>query len=292
MPEFLTDFLASLDLEALSTQSVSLVATWGGQLLSVLLILLVGRWLARRFARVTEAAMERARVDQTLRQFASSMVYYGLLAFTIIAALQRLGIEATSIVALLGAAGFAVGLALQGTLGNFSSGVMLLVFRPYNVGDFVVVAGQDGHVRKLGIFNTTLETLDSRTITIPNGAIFGDVIENHSGRPVRRVDVMVGVAYDADIDQAKAVLVDALERLEGVAPEPAPDAYLMELGGSSVDFQCRCYCAPADYWAVRQRMVRAAKLSLDAAGIGIPFPQTELHIAPGSAPLFAANAKR
>lgn len=286
--------MESIDLDALTTQAIAVATSWGGKIIMVILILMIGRWLAGKFERLTAAAMSRAKLDVTLQTFAGSMVRYGVLAFTVIAALEKVGVEATSFVAVLGAAGFAIGLAFQGTLGNFSSGVMLLFFRPYNVGDYVEGGGHSGVVKQLGLFTTTMITGDNVTIIVPNGEIAGGTIKNHGVifpgghagpdlQKFRRVDYTVGVSYDADIDQAKAVIMDVLAKIPTILDTPAPSAPLVDLGASSIDFNCRAWCKTEDYWATREAILHDCKEALDAAGIGIPYPQMDVHF-PGGAP--------
>jgi len=227
---------------------------------------------------LTTAGVKKGGLDDTLADFAGSMVRYLILLVAVLAALGMFGIETTSFVAVLAAAGFAVGLALQGTLSNFSAGVMLLIFRPFALGDLIETAGVVGTVEKLGLFSSTLITPENLVVTVPNGQIYGAIINNMTGMKVRRIGVMVGVAYDADIDEAKRILTQAAASIEDAVADPAPDAYLMELGGSSVDFEVRCWADPHKYWDVREQLTRRSKLALDEAGIGIPFPQLDLHV--------------
>jgi small conductance mechanosensitive channel len=259
-------------------KGLDLAIEFGPRVLGVLFIFILGKWLAGKFGRLTAAAVKKGGLDEMLSDFAGSMVRYLILAIAVLAALQMFGIETTSFVAILGAMGFAIGLALQGTLANFSSGVMLLVFRPFDVGDVVDAGGTVGKVETLGLFSTTLCTPDNVLITVPNGQIYGAVIKNMTRRPLRRVDVTVGVAYDADIDQAKAILIDVCKSIDEVVDEPGSDAYLKELGANSVDFQLRAWTEPANYWAVREQLLRRSKYELDKAGVGIPFPQLDLHV--------------
>lgn len=269
---------ATRQAEMLMSKGIDLATVWGPKLIAALLILIVGKWLSSRVSGGVRAAMKRSKIDDTLTDFAANFAQYAVLLLIGLGMLQFIGIEMTSVVAILGAAGFAVGLALQGTLSNFSAGVMLLLFRPYNVGDVIEANGVVGAVRSLGIFSTTLVPPDNVVITVPNGSIFGSVIKNLTSESQRRVDVGIGVAYDSDLDASRAALEGALKEIPGVLAEPAPAAYLIELGGSSMDFQMRAWCAPADYWAVREMMLQRGKEALDAAGISIPFPNLELHV--------------
>ena len=263
------------------TKAMDLGVEYGLNILWVVLIFMIGKFVAGRLAKATIRALERANVDKVLSGFAGNMVRYAVITFTLIACLGVFGVETTSFVAVLAAAGFAIGLAFQGTLSNFSSGVMLLFFRPFNVGDVIDAGGVVGAVQELQLFTTIIKTPDNVWIAVPNGAIYGSTIKNMTREPLRRVDVGVGVAYDCDIDEAKRVLIATAAAIPQVVSEPGVDAYLKELGGSSVDFQVRAWCAPADYWAVREQLLRRSKQALDAAAIGIPFPQLDLHVVSG-----------
>ncbi len=174
-------------------------------------------------------------------------------------------------------ASFAIGMALQGTLGNFAAGVMLLVFRPFKVGDVVKAGGEIGSVVDIGLFTTEFKTPDNRKVVVPNGKIFGDTIENITHHPIRRVDVPVGTAYEADIDQTRAALEACISKIPDVLADPAPQVFLKELGGSSIDWVMRVWCDTPKYWDVYQATIRTAKMALDQAKIGIPYPQMDLH---------------
>jgi len=194
-----------------------------------------------------------------------------------LAVLQTFGVGLTSVTAILAAAGFAVGMALQGTLGHFASGVMLLMFRPFKVGDYIVVAGTEGSVEEIDLFTTRINTVDNRHIIVPNGEIFGSKLENYTHNDVRRVDVNVGAAYTADLDQTRNALQRAVSACS-LAGAPEGQVYLMELGASSVDWQVRVWCRPEDYWTVRENLTAATKNEMDRAGIGIPYPQLDVHV--------------
>jgi small conductance mechanosensitive channel len=203
-------------------------------------------------------------------------VRWAALVLGVVAALSIFGIAPTSLAAVVGATGLAIGLALQGSLSNLAAGIMLLLLRPYKVGDVVNLAGQLGKVDEIELFNTKLDTLDNRRIFIPNGQIFGSVIENLTHHQQRRIDINVGVEYAADIDATRQALLRATASIPGVLADPAPDAVVTGLGASSVDWQLRVWCKTADFGVVRQSTIRAAKLALEEAGISIPFPQMEL----------------
>jgi small conductance mechanosensitive channel len=254
------------------------IAEHGLSVLGAIVVLVVG-WTAAKFVRGSvRKALTRSNMDATLVPFVSGMVYYLVLAFVIIAVLQLFGVETTSMVAVLGAAGFAVGLAMQGTLSNFSAGVMLLVFRPFRVGDFVDVAGTAGTVQEVGIFSTTMSTPDNVRIIVPNSAIYGQTIKNFSANDTRRIDLVMGIGYGDDI----AVAVQTLERImagdDRVLQDPAPVVAVHELADSSVNLVVRPWCRKEDYWALRWDLTRAFKEQLESAGCNIPFPQRDVHL--------------
>jgi small conductance mechanosensitive channel len=267
--------LDEANLEALYT----MILGYGLKVLGAVVVIVVG-WIASKWARriVIAAFDRRPGSDVTLAKFFSNLVAWLVIVITFIAALEMFGVQTTSFVALLGAAGLAIGLAFQGTLSNFAAGVMLLVFRPFKVGDAIKVAGELGVVEEVGLFVTNLDTPDNRRIVIPNSNIFGSVIETITFHPIRRVDVPVGTEYPADIDAVRAVLQQAAGAVEGRLDDRAPEIFLKDLGSSSIDWVVRVWAPTANYWKVRQATIREVKRSLDAAGIGIPFPQMDVHL--------------
>lgn len=243
------------------------------------IVILVAAWiLSKIIGNGTRRSLAKAKIDETLSRFFGKMAGYIVLILGVIFALSKFGIDVTSFAAILAAAGFAVGMALSGTLGNFAAGVMLLIFRPFKVGDYIVAGGTEGTVEEIELFTTTLNTLDNRHIILPNGLIHGAVIENVTFNTTRRVDVNVGVDYGASMKDTRKVLLEGIANISGALSDPGPDAYLVELGDSSVNWQVRVWCNPADYWDVRQDLTEAAKDALDAAGISIPFPQLDVHM--------------
>jgi small conductance mechanosensitive channel len=212
-----------------------------------------------------------------------SIAYIALLAFVVVAALGQLGIQTTSFIAILGAAGLAIGLALQGSLANFAAGFLMIIFRPFKVGDFIEGAGVAGVVQAIQIFTTTLKTGDNKTIIIPNAKLSGDNIINYSAQETRRVDMTVGVAYDADLAKVKEVLNDILSKDERILSDPAPLVAVAELADSSVNLVARVWVNTADYWGVKFDATETIKNRFDAEGIGIPFPQRDIHIVSGAA---------
>ena len=270
--------MQELDVGTVVSQSIDVLASWGLKVLGAIVVLLIGRMIASWGRKFTSRALERAGVDETVVPFAAKLVYFLIMVFVLLAVLGLFGIPTTSIIAVLGAASLAVGLALQGTLSNFAAGVMLLLFRPFEVDDYIEVAGHAGTVKTVGVFATTLNTLDNVQITIPNGKVYGEAIKNYSANDIRRVDLVASVAYDDDLQTAKDTLMAILEADERVLDDPAPTVAVSELGSSSVDFVVRPWCLGEDYWDVRFDLTRAIKESLEDAGCSIPFPQQDMHV--------------
>lgn len=223
-------------------------------------------------------ATERASVDPTLTKFLRSVVYMALLVMVILAAVQQLGVEATSFFAILGAAGLAIGLALKDSLSNFSSGVMLVFFRPFKAGDFVDAGGESGTVVEISIFNTIIKTGDNRIITVPNSQIYAGSITNYSAETTRRIDLVFGIGYDDNVEQAKEIIQSVLEADERILKDPAPTIMMLELADSSVNFAVRPWVASGDYWAVRGDVLERVKKALEDNGLSIPYPQQDVHM--------------
>lgn len=228
--------------------------------------------------RATTGTLRKAKVDETLARFLGTIARWGIVILALVAAMGMFGIKTTSFVAIIGAAGLAIALSFQGTLGSLAAGVMLLLFRPFKVGDFIKTAGEAGTVFEIGLVATALDTPDNRRVIIPNGAIFGSTIENVSHHEERRVDVGVGCDYSADIDKTREVLERAAQSVEGRLAHRDPQIVLGDLGDSSVNWTVRVWTSSADFWAVKERTTRAVKMHLDDAGIGIPFPQMDVHV--------------
>jgi len=270
--------MQEFDVGAVVDQSVDVLATWGLKVLGALAVLLIGRMVAGWVRKFTRRFLERAGVDETVLPFLSGLVYALVLVFVLLAVLGLFGIPTTSIIAVLGAASLAVGLALQGTLANFASGVMLLLFRPFQVDDFIEVAGETGTVEAIGVFATTLNTIDNVQITIPNGKVYGESIKNYSANENRRIDLVAGVAYGDDLQVAKDALMGILEADDRVLDDPPPTVAVSELGDSSVNFVVRPWCRSEDYWDLRFDLTRKIKEALEDAGCSIPFPQQDMHV--------------
>lgn len=257
---------------------VSLALNYGIKIAGALTLLFFAWVIAAWTGRLVNRRLERAEFDLTLTRFFANMTRYAILVMALLACLGVFGVQTTSFAAVIGAAGLAVGLALQGTLSNFAAGVMLLIFRPFMIGDVVEASGIRGKITAIELFTTTFDTPDNRRFIVPNSLIFGATIENVTYHPTRRVDVSVGADYGADIDATRAVLEKAAASVPGRIDDPAPQIFLEQLGGSSVDWQVRVWCDTDAYWDVYQATVRAVKREMDAAGIGIPFPQMDVHL--------------
>ncbi|WP_127471413.1 mechanosensitive ion channel family protein [Thiomicrorhabdus aquaedulcis] len=252
---------------------------WGIKVGLALLIFVVGRYAVKILVKVIKRVLDRVpSMDSMLVNFAVSILNALLMLFVIIAALNQLGVDTSSLIALIAAAGLAIGLALQGSMQNFAAGVMILVFKPFKSGDSIEAGGVAGVVENVQIFSTTLRTGDNKEIIVPNGGIYGGPITNYSARATRRVDMVFGISYEADLRQAKAILEQLLADDERVLKEPAPVVALSELGANSVNFVVRPWVVSADYWAVYWDMNEKVKLRFDEAGIGIPYPQMDVHL--------------
>ena len=257
-----------------------IVNDYGIPVVKVIAIVVIGLLVAGWAARLTTKAMSKAHVELTLSKFAGKMAKWAILVLVGLACLGVFGIEVTAFAAVIAAAGFAVGMAFSGTLGNFASGVMLLVFRPFKVGDVVSVAGHTGKVDEIDLFVTSLDTPDNRRLILPNSSIFGASIENISHHATRRVDVAVGTDYGADLDKTREILAKAAGSVDKVKSDPAPAIVLAELGGSSIDWSVRVWVDAGYFWPVKDALTREVKYALDKAGIGIPFPQMDVHLDP------------
>lgn len=268
----------SIDIGSILGQIGGLITTWGLRVIGALAVLVIGRAIARAIRRGVTRVLTRHEADAALIPFLSGIAYWLAIVLVLVAVLGLFGIPTASFVAVLGAAGLAVGLALQGTLSNFAAGVMLLIFRPFKLGHLVEVAGVTGKVAEIGIFSTLLNTGDNVQVIVPNAEIFGQVIKNYQGNETRRVDLVIGVAYDDDLTLARATIERALAETPGVLADPAPMVAVHELADSSVNFVARPWCNVDDYWDVRWEATRRVKEALDAAGCSIPFPQRDVHL--------------
>ncbi len=251
---------------------------YGIKILGALAILIIGMWVAKQLKKGIARVMEKRNVDPTLISFSVSMLYVVMQVFVIVAALEKLDIKTTSFIAVLGAAGLAVGLALQGSLANFAAGVLMIIFKPFKVGDFVEAGGSKGSVVEISIFTTLLDTMDNKRIIVPNAKLMADNITNYSANNTRRVDLTAGISYADDIDKARAAIKAAIAEFPEVLETPAPDILVSEMADSSVNFAVRPWCKPLDYWKIHFGVTEAIKKRFDAEGITIPFPQRDVHM--------------
>lgn len=263
---------------SIADRMLAAFAEYGLNVVAAILILLVGLWLAKKLRVLSVAAMEKRGTDATLVGFLSSLGYAALVVFILIAAVGKLGVQTTSFVAVIGAAGLAVGLALQGSLSNFAAGVLLIVFKPFKAGDFIKAGGEAGTVVDVGILSTELKTPDNLKVIMPNSAIMGSAITNVSAHPTRRVDMTVGVGYSDDLNKAKEIMERLLAADDRVLQDPPVTIAVANLGDSSVDFVVRPWVKSSDYWGVKFDFTKAVKEAFDAEGISIPFPQRDVHV--------------
>ena len=255
----------------------SLVVQWLLNIAIAIAIVFVGRIVVKWIVKLIRKLMVRADLDPILVNFASSIANAVLLLFVFIAALDQLGVDTTSLIALLGAAGLAVGLALQGSLQNFAAGVMMIVFRPFKLGDFIEAGGVTGVVEQISVFSTIMKTGDNREIIVPNGQIYAGAITNYSARDTRRIDMVFGIGYDDDMLKAKKIMEDILSAHDLILDDPAPAVAVAELADSSVNFNVRPWVKSGDYWGVRADLIEKIKLTFDKEGISIPYPQMDIH---------------
>ncbi len=270
-------------MDAINIQElVGIAQTWllefGVNIIAALAIFVIGKWVAGFLKRFVVRVMERQNIDATLTKFVSSLVYIGLLVFVVIAALSQVGVQTTSFVAIIGAAGLAVGLALQGSLANFAAGVLMIIFRPIQVGDLVEAGGALGHVEEISIFTTNLVTLDNKTVIIPNGNVTSGNIVNYSRKGKIRIDLVFGIGYGDDMKKAKDIMMEVMSSDERVMENPEPMVGLLELGDNSVNFAARPWVDPAVYWDVYFDINERVKQRFDEEGVSIPFPQRDVHI--------------
>lgn len=270
--------MEGLDLQTFSQILTELITAWGLRVVGAIVLLIIGRMAAGWARRLAKRGLARSGVDHTLVPFLSGLVYWLVLAVVLVAVLGIVGIQTASLLAVLGAAGLAVGLALQGSLSNFASGVMLLIFRPFSVGDFIDAGGTTGAVESIGLFSTTLNTPDNVRVIMPNSVVYGQTIKNFAANDIRRNDMMVGVSYDDDLGTAMEIIRTVLGEDDRVLADPEPVVAVAELGDSSVNFVVRPWCAKEDYWTLRFDLTRALKERLEAAGCSIPYPQRDVHL--------------
>jgi len=264
----------NLDLDAIW----SWVTSYSLNIIGAILIYVVGKWLARRVSNLLAKLLEKNKLDLTLVNFLTNLIYYTLMVLVVVAAAGRLGINTTSFLTIIGAAGLAVGLALKDSLANFAAGVMLVLFRPFTIGDVVSTAGITAKVEEINIFNTYFCSADNQLIIVPNSKIIGDIITNITAKDTRRVDLTVGISYSDDMAKTKEILAGLAQEDSRILADPAPAIAVAELADSSVNLVFRPWVKTSDYWNVRFDLIERIKNSLDEAGISIPFPQQDVHL--------------
>lgn len=247
---------------------------YGLKIIGAIIIWIVGSWIIGKIMGVTKKVMTKNNYDESLQKFLLNLVKWGLKILLILAILSKLGVETTSFAAILAAAGLAIGMALQGSLANFAGGVLIMIFKPFKIGDYIAAQGEEGVVKEIEIFTTKLNTLDNREVIIPNGILSNGNIINYTSEDVRRVDLSVGVSYDADIKQTKDTLEKVLTSHPKILKDPAPAVAMTGLGESSVDYAVRTWVKPEDYWTVYSSNLENIKTELDKAGIEIPYPHS------------------
>lgn len=256
----------------------SVVGFWLTNIFFAALIVFVGRVVVKWLVKLSRKLMVRADIDPILINFLSVIANAVLMLFVLIAALDQLGVDTTSMIAVLGAAGLAVGLALKDSLQNFAAGVMLIMFRPFKIGDFVEAGGSMGIIEHISIFNTIMKTGDNREVIVPNGLIYSDTITNYSARDTRRIDMTFGIGYDDDLLKAKNLITEIVTSHEKVMADPEPVIRVSELADSSVNFDVRPWVSAGDFWPVRSELIEQIKLKFDENGISIPYPQMDVHL--------------
>jgi small conductance mechanosensitive channel len=267
-----------MEISHLFSKVYELLMIYGLKVVAATVIFILGRWAALGVARIIKRVMIKSKVDETLVSFVRNLSYVALLAFVIIAALNQLGIQTASFIAVLGAAGLAIGLALQGSLGNFAAGVLMIIFKPFKVGDYIEGAGTAGTVEKIEIFTTQLKTPDNRTVIVPNAKMTGDNIINYTVKGTRRVEFVFGIGYGDDIDKAKSIIKEIIDQDERVMKEPVPMIVVSQLADSSVNLTARAWTTVNDYWPFYFETTEKVKKQFDAQGVNIPFPQRDVHI--------------
>jgi len=270
-----------MDVDEILQKVSEYLAQYGLKVVGAIAIFVVGRWVAKLLSRLAAKALAKAHVDKTLVQFTENLSYVALLVFVVVAALATAGVETTSFIAVLGAAGLAIGLALQGSLANFAAGVLMVIFKPMKVGDFVEIGGIKGTVQEIQIFNTLIDTPDNIRAIIPNAKVTSDNIKNYTANRTRRVDLVVGVSYGDDLRKAQEAMERVLANDARVLKDPPAKVAVFELAESSVNFVVRPWVKEADYWDVYFDTTGRIKMALDDAGITIPFPQRDIHIKDG-----------
>jgi small conductance mechanosensitive channel len=267
-----------MDINGIIPKLQTFAAFYGIKIIAALAILVIGRWVSRSLKNLIQRLMEKREVDKTVVSFVGNLSYILLITFVVLAALNQLGIQTTSFIAVIGAAGLAIGLALQGSLSNFAAGFLLITFKPFKAGDYIEGAGVAGTVEEVQVFTTQLKTPDNKTIIVPNAKLMGDTITNYSAKDTRRVDMVIGVGYGDDLQKVRQILEEILAGDQRVLPDPAAKVAVLELADNSVNFVVRPWVKKEDYWDVYFELTETIKRRFDAEGISIPFPQRDVHL--------------
>ena len=267
-----------MDMNTIIPRLQEWIVFYGIKIILAVVIFIVGRWVAKALKKVIQKMMAKQNVETTLASFICNLSYVILMTVVIIAALNQIGIQTASLIAIVGAAGLAIGLALQGSLANFAAGFLMLIFHPFKTGDYIEGAGTQGSVEEIHVFTTQLKTPDNKTVIIPNAKIMGDIIVNFSAKDTRRVDLVIGVSYSDNLQKVKRVLEDVLSKDSRILKDPTPTIAVLELGDSSVNFAVRPWVKTADYWSVYFDLTEGIKKRFDDEGISIPFPQRDVHV--------------
>jgi len=268
-----------MDIDLIKYKEIAIVyaSEYGLKIIAAILIFVLGKWFANKLTALIKNLMTKAKIDKTLVEFSESIVYFSLLLMVIIAALNQLGVNTSSFVAVFGAATLAIGLALQGSFSNIGAAVLIILFRPFKVGDVIEAAGVTGEVTDINLFSTIITPIDKRMVIVPNSSIIGGNITNFSNRDTRRVDHVFGIGYDDDLKLAKETLLEIVKSDARILQDPAPFVAVSELADSSVNFVVRAWTSTDDYWDVYFDMLERVKLTFDEKGISIPYPQMDVH---------------
>ena len=269
--------MQSIDIQRYTDTAILYASEYGLKIIAAIIIFVVGKWIAHKLTAFIKSIMTKAKVDKTLVEFSESIVYFALLLMVVIAALNQLGVNTTSFVAVFGAATLAIGLALQGSFSNIGAAVLIILFRPFKVGDVIEAAGVTGEVTDINLFSTIITPIDKRMVIVPNSSIIGGNITNFSNRNTRRVDHIFGIGYDDDLKLAKETLLEIVNNDARILQEPAPFVAVSELADSSVNFVVRAWTTTDDYWDVYFEMLENVKITFDEKGVSIPYPQMDVH---------------
>ena len=271
-------FWENIDVTVMVEELLAALTTYGLDVIGAIIILIIGNIISKSVPKTLSKLLNKRNIDQTVVNFLGNLTRATIMIFTVLLVLAQFGVQTASLIAVLGAAGLAIGLALQGTLSNVAGGVMLLCFRPIKIGDFVEVAGLAGTVKAVNLFTTEMATGDNVQIILPNATVWGSAIKNFSFHPTRRVDLVMGIGYDDDMDKARDIMLSLIDADERSLKDPAPMVVVSELGDSSVNFTVRIWCNAADYWPLKFDMTKKMKEAFDKDGISIPYPQRDVHL--------------